>query len=118
MAEWDHQNVPFNRACALLDGLLDWRALHSWPYRNVLGYLLRSQEDFRDVFKLGKFVSKDVDWKPFLAHLLGFNEKPVTEYYKKTAELDHKKNEAKGIRNTLDPSIDSLGNIEEMRLLK
>ena len=26
MADWDHQDVPFDRARDLLDGLLDWRA--------------------------------------------------------------------------------------------
>jgi len=54
MAEWDHQDVPFDRARDLLDGLLDWRAIKPWSFRKGLGYLLRSQDDFRDVFHLRK----------------------------------------------------------------
>src|SRR5690606_17566102 len=30
LSEWDHQDVPFERAKELLDGLLDWRALKPW----------------------------------------------------------------------------------------
>lgn len=40
-ADWDHQDVPFDRARDLVDGLLDWRALKPWPFRKGLGYLLR-----------------------------------------------------------------------------
>ena len=50
MLEWDHQDVPFDRARDLLDGLLDLRALKPWSFRKGLGYLLRSQDDFRDLF--------------------------------------------------------------------
>ena len=70
---WDHLDMPFDRAKELLDGLLDWRMLKPWSYRNGLGYLLRSQDDFRDVFHLRKFASTHADWKPFLAHILGFD---------------------------------------------
>lgn len=68
---WDHWDVPFDRAKELLDSLLDWRALKPWPYRKGLGYFLRSQDDFRDVFQLRRFANVHADWKPFLAHLLG-----------------------------------------------
>ena len=83
MAEWDHQDLPFERARDLLDGILDWRELKPWSYRKALGYLLRSQEDFREVFQLRKFASKHADWKPFLAHLLGFDAKLVAQHYEK-----------------------------------
>lgn len=70
--EWDHLNMPFDRAKELLDGVLDWCALKPWSYRKGLGYLLRSQDDFRDIFQLRKFASAHADWKPYLAHILGF----------------------------------------------
>src|ERR1700681_1986083 len=69
-SEWDHFGMPFDRAREMLDSLLDWRALKPWSYRKGLGYLLRSQDDFRDVFKLLKFAAHHSDWKPFLAHIL------------------------------------------------
>ena len=44
--------MPFERSREMLDSLLDWRALKPWTYRNGLGYQLRSQDDYRDVFQL------------------------------------------------------------------
>jgi uncharacterized protein YydD (DUF2326 family) len=72
-ADWDHVQLPFERSREMLDSLLDWRALKPWSYRKGIGYLLRSQEDFGNVFHLSKFAAAHSDWKPFLAHLLGFN---------------------------------------------
>lgn len=67
--EWDHLDLPFERAKDLLDGILDLRALKPWSFRKGLGYLLRSQDDFKDVFQLRKFASSHADWKPYLAHM-------------------------------------------------
>ncbi len=55
--EWDHVDVPFERARDLLDSYLDWRALKPWHYRKGLGYFLRSQEDFGDVFHFSCFAT-------------------------------------------------------------
>ena len=115
---WDHQDVPFERARDLLDGLLDWRALKPWSYRKGLGYLLRSQEDFREVFHLRKFASKHADWKPFLGHVLGFNAQLVAQHYEKEAELSKKQETAQTIKNELGGSIEDISKIEGILLLK
>jgi len=118
MAEWDHQDVPFDRARDLLDGLLDWRALKPWSYRKGLGYLLRSQDDFRDVFQLRKFASAHADWKPFLAHVLGFDAQVVAQHYEKEEELTQKQATAQTIKNELGGSIEDISKIEGILLLK
>lgn len=118
MTEWDHQDLPFERARDLLDGILDWRALKPWSYRKALGYLLRSQEDFREVFQLGKFASKHADWKPFLAHLLGFDAKLVAEHYEKEQALAKQQETAQTIKNELGGSIEDISKIEGILLLK
>lgn len=116
--EWDHQDVPFDRARELLDGLLDWRSLKPWSYRKGLGYLLRSQEDFREVFQLRKFASKHADWKPFLAHILGFDAQLVSRHYEKEEELSEKQETAQTIKNELGGSIEDISKIEGILLLK
>ncbi|WP_246542148.1 DUF2326 domain-containing protein [Collimonas antrihumi] len=116
--EWDHQEVAFDRARDLLDGLLDWRALKPWSYRKGLGYLLRSQEDFREVFQLRKFASKHADWKPFLAHMLGFDAKLIALHYEKEDELSKKQDIAQTIKNELGGSIEDISKIEGILLLK
>lgn len=118
LAEWDHQDVPFDRARELLDGLLDWRALKPWSYRKALGYLLRSQEDFREVFQLRKFASKHADWKPFLAHMLGFDAKLVAQHYEKEQELSKKQETAQTIKKELGGSVEDISKIEGILLLK
>ncbi|HEY5706322.1 MAG TPA: DUF2326 domain-containing protein [Terrimicrobiaceae bacterium] len=115
---WDHMDVPFDRARDLLDGLLDWRELKPWAYRKGLGYLLRSQEDFRDVFHLRKFAASHSDWKPFLAHILGFDAQLVASHYAKEAALVEKKVIAQTVKNELGGSIEDISKIEGILLLK
>lgn len=116
--QWDHQNVPFDRAKELLDGMLDWRNLKPWPFRMGLGYLLRSQDDFRDVFHLRKFASSHADWKPFLAHILGFDEQLVVRHYEQEVLLDEKQTRAQTIKGELGGSIEDISKIEGLLLLK
>ncbi len=115
---WDHLDMPFDRAKELLDGLLDWRMLKPWSYRNGLGYLLRSQDDFRDVFHLRKFASTHADWKPFLAHILGFDAQLLALHYEKEDELAKKQSTAQTIKNELGGSIEDISKIEGILLLK
>ncbi|WP_085044108.1 DUF2326 domain-containing protein [Ensifer aridi] len=116
--EWDHVDVPFDRAKELLDSLLDWRALKPWHYRKGLGYFLRSQEDFRDVFHLRKFANSHADWKPFLAHILGFDAELLVQHYAKEDALKEKEQKASTIRQELGGEIEDAGKIDGLLLLK
>jgi uncharacterized protein YydD (DUF2326 family) len=116
--EWDHFDVPFERAKELLDSLLDWRALKPWAYRKGLGYFLRSQDDFRDVFHLRKFANVHADWKPFLAHILGFDAELVARHYAKDKELTDKQATAQTIRQELGGTIEDASKIDGILLLK
>jgi len=115
---WDHLEMPFKRAREMLDSLLDWRALKPWSYRKIMGYQLRSQEDFRDVFHLSKFVGPHSDWKPFLAHILGFNHELVRLLYEKEDHLKKKETDSQTIKNELGGSIEDISKIEGLLLLK
>lgn len=115
---WDHYDVPFERAKELLDGLLDLQALKPWTYRKGLGYLVRSQDDFADIFRLKKFKSAQSDWKPYLAHLLGFNAENIENHYRKEEELIEKESAAQTIKAELGGAVQNLSKIEGMLLLK
>jgi len=116
--EWDHVDVPFGRAKELLDSILDWRAVKPWHYRKGLGYFLRSQEDFRDVFQLGRFANSHADWKPFLAQILGFDADLITKHYSKEYELKEEQQKALTIRQELGGEIEDAGKIDGLLLLK
>jgi uncharacterized protein YydD (DUF2326 family) len=115
---WDHLDMPFERARGMLDSLLDWRALKPWAYRKGLGYQLRSQDDFHDVFQLRKYAAAHSDWKPFLAHVLGFNADLVTQHYEKVAQLEVKKTTELTIKNELGGSVEDISKIEGILFLK
>lgn len=117
-AKWDHQDMPFDRARDLLDGLLDWRALKPWSFRNGLGYLLRSQDDFQDVFHLRKFAGAHSNWKPFLSHVLGFDAQLVVQHYRKEEQLAARQSTEQTIKNELGGSIEDISKIEGILLLK
>ncbi|PJK05191.1 hypothetical protein CO612_05465 [Lysobacteraceae bacterium NML71-0210] len=118
LAEWDHQDMPFEQARCLLDGLLDWRTFKPWSFRKGLGYLLRSQDDFREVFHLRKFAGAHSDWKPFLAHILGFDSQLVARHYEKEKQLEEKQSAMQAIKNELGGSVDDISKIEGILLLK
>ena len=80
---WSHPGLPFATAKKLLDGLLNFLTLSPWDYRDVLGYLVRDQTDYGDVFQLRKFRGKHSTWKPFLSHLLGLDASLSVELYSK-----------------------------------
>jgi uncharacterized protein YydD (DUF2326 family) len=117
-SEWDHLDMPFDRARKMLDSLLDWRALKSWSYRKGLGYQLRSQDDFRDVFHLRRYQGAHSKWKPFLAHVLGFDAQLVTSHYKMEHKLEKKRAEAQIVESELGGSIEDISKIEGILLLK
>lgn len=79
--EWDHWNLPFDTAKKVLDGILDLKVLSPWSFRQALSYSLRSQRDYDEPFKLAKFAGSHADWKPFLAHILGFDGQVVAKGY-------------------------------------
>ena len=58
------------------------------------------------------------DWKPFLAHILGFDAQLVDLHYEKENELAKKQATAQTIKNELGGSIEDISKIEGILLLK
>lgn len=74
--KWEYENIAIGKAKIILSDYLALDFFHNkqYNYRKSISYSLRSQDDFKDVYKLNKFSSgKDIDWKPFMFDLLGFN---------------------------------------------
>jgi uncharacterized protein YydD (DUF2326 family) len=116
--DWDHTAVPFERARTILDGLLNLNALKPWAYRKGLGYLVRTQEDYLDVFQLGKFQAAHIDWKPYVAHVLGFRGEVVQELYECENEIEKLVEAADTIRKELGGSVEDLSKVEGILQIK
>jgi uncharacterized protein YydD (DUF2326 family) len=117
-ANWDHSDVPFERAKELLNSFLGLNLPKPWDYRKGLGYLLRSQDDFRDVFQLKRFAGPHADWKPYLAHVLGFDANLVAQHYEKERSLSGKEATAKAVTQEMGGSAEDASKIDGMLLLK
>lgn len=86
--QWDHWELAFDRAKSLLDSYLNLSAIKPWGFRKAVGYSLRTQRDYDEPFALAKYGGQHVDWKPYLAHILGLSWKDVQTNYELQAELE------------------------------
>jgi uncharacterized protein YydD (DUF2326 family) len=116
---WDHFNLSFERSREMLDSLLDWRGVSPWDYRKGIGYQLRSQDDFQDVFQLRRFgVGKHKDWKPYVAHILGFDHQLIDRHYEKIEQLGERRSTAATVKTELGGSVDDISKVEGILQLK
>ncbi len=105
--EWDHPKMAFERAVTWLDGVLNLEANKPWSYRKGCGYFMRKQDDFRDVFQLDRFSrGKDRDWKPYVAHILGFDSTVVSAKYALDDRLESLEARYQQLRGSINLSED------------
>ncbi|WP_270363308.1 DUF2326 domain-containing protein [Bacillus paranthracis] len=94
--EWDYKNLVLNSksektiaATEVLNNELKFDILKNYDYRKLVGYFIRTQNDYSDVFQLSKFSnSTDEVWKPFIFELLGFNSNTLLERYINYSEIE------------------------------
>lgn len=86
--EWDHTDLSLHsqmddvNPVKILNDYLSFDVLPNYNYRKTLGYFLRDQEGYRDVFEIDKFAkSVHSEWKPMLFELLGFDPKNLSQKY-------------------------------------
>ncbi|MCP6718749.1 MAG: DUF2326 domain-containing protein [Patescibacteria group bacterium] len=108
---WDEKDTKLyakksKDSLTILEDLLGFDVLQNYSVRFFLSYLLRTQYDYSDVFKMPEFQGLDVDWKPPLFSLLGFEEKYVIEKYRIQYEID---NNQRILKTVLGSKKDSSG---------
>ncbi len=111
-SEWKFPSLGLDKAREKLNELLNLEVLQPYSYRKGLGYVLRSQSDYIDEFRItSKFGrSKDRDWKPFLASVLGFDQYPLLEKY----SLDQKIEDQSRYRKSLETDAGSSEEYDEI----
>ena len=116
--DWDHEDVTFDRAKQMLDSMLDLQVAKPWDFRRGLGYLIRGQDDYTDIFKLASFAGAHSQWKPFLAHMLGFNSANVTCFYDQEKALSEETLKLKTIELELAGLEGNASKVEGLLQLK
>ncbi|MCW1928367.1 DUF2326 domain-containing protein [Bhargavaea beijingensis] len=105
--EWDYTNLVLNTksdsvisATKILNEKLNFDVLKDYDYRKLLGYFIRTQNDYHDVFQLRKFSSStDQVWKPFVYELLGFDSNELLSRYELNTEIEKLKEKTKDMED-------------------
>lgn len=84
--DWDKKDLKLyskkDDPISIFEEYLDFSVLQLYQLRDFLPYLLRTQYDYEDIFKMRQFQGLDIDWKPRLFSLLGYNDESVTKKYR------------------------------------
>lgn len=116
---WEHSDVAIDNARTLLESWFHFDILNQYPYRKIIGYLVRTQNDFINVFKLSKERGKDSNWKPYMADLLGFDGSLAKQHYEKLAKIDKLKAQISAISlSDMDNVTKELSKIDSRLLLR
>jgi uncharacterized protein YydD (DUF2326 family) len=79
---WTYTELSLQKARTQLNEILDLESIIPFEYRKGLGYFMRRQSDYDEVFRISKFQSgADKYWKPFVALLLGLEHEITTKKY-------------------------------------
>ena len=95
---WDFENLAYDKAKEKLNEYLRFDVVPNWTYRKSITYFLRTQQDYLDVFQLGKFKGKHSDWKPFVFDLLGFDGNLISKKYELDQSIEEKKEAIKALK--------------------
>ena len=115
---WDHWKIPFEQSKKLLEAQLSFSVATSWSYRKSLGYALRLQDDYQDVFQLERFAGPHADWKPFLAEIVGLDGTLVKTAYELANKEESVTQKISEIKAQLVGLSDAPDRLEGMILLK
>jgi len=116
---WSHSDVAISSAQTLLEGWFHFDILNQYPYRKIIGYLIRTQTDFSNVFKLNKDRGKDLYWKPYVADLLGFDGGLAKQHYDKLSEVNNLRDKISAISlSDMDNVTKELSKIDNKLLLR
>lgn len=110
--DWNHWELSFEKSKEVIEGQLDFSVAKGWSFRNPLGYALRLQGDYSEVFHLGKFLGKHEDWKPFLAEIVGLNGEIVKNNYTLNDEIKNIKGEISKIEKSFKSNSMSRDQLE------
>lgn len=116
---WEHSDVAIDNARTLLESWFRFDILNQYPYRKIIGYLVRTQNDFINVFKLSKERGKDLNWKPYMADLLGFDGSLAKQHYEKLVKIDKLKAQISAISlSDMENVTKELSKIDSRLLLR
>jgi uncharacterized protein YydD (DUF2326 family) len=107
--KWEHENIPIKKAKELFADYLSLDFFHNkdYDYRKSIGYSLRKQDDFKDVYTLQKFSpGQHIYWKPFMFDLLGFEGKLLRLKYENDLKIETIQSFIEGLKNEFSVKVE------------
>jgi len=89
--QWTYASLSLAKAKQIVDGAvgIDVLKVKGIGYRKLLTYFLRRQKDYIDVFRTSNFQrSRDAEWRPYVAHILGFDYELLAKKYKAKEDVE------------------------------
>ena len=110
--EWDHFELPLQKAKQFLDGKLNLTDIEPFSYRAGVSYFLRTQKDYLNVFQIDKFKQgQHSEWKPYIGRILGFSDRIIKDKYDLDKKIEQEANHLTSLKaelNEPNESIDKL----------
>ena len=106
--DWDHEGVAIKNAKELLADFLNFGFFEDkeYDYRKAINYCLRMQGDYEEVYRLSKFKGRDINWKPFMFDLLGFNGDLLYRKYENDQKIEKLREYIDNIKNDFSVNTD------------
>jgi uncharacterized protein YydD (DUF2326 family) len=98
---WQFEDIGVDAAKKKLAEFIKFDFFKSKPYdyRKAINYCIRMQPDYEDVYRLSKFKGgKDIDWKPFMFDLLGFDGEVLRKKYQNDIQQENIESQIKQLK--------------------
>ncbi len=112
--DWLFYNLPFEKAKQYFNSELNYSVQNDYNFRKGIGYFLRNNNEYIDLFKLNP-QSKNLDWLPYFMHLMGLDEKLYIEKENLLLEQEKYSKEENNLNNLIDYSFQDINTKLELR---
>lgn len=103
--EWNVWKCAEKQGVEIINSYLNFST--SFPYRTLIHYLLREQDDYVSPFTTSKYM-KHRDWKPYLYELLWFDGIILKRKYLLEDEQEQLKKQIENLRKDVPESINEI----------
>lgn len=112
--DWLFYNLSFEKAKQYFNSELNYSVQNDYNFRKGIGYFLRNNYEYLDLFKLNP-QSKNKDWLPYFMHLIGLNEKLFIEKENLLLEKNNYSKEENSLNELINFSFQDIQTKLELR---
>lgn len=108
--EWDFENITLVKAKKELDNLLLFSVKSN--FRKFLKFILRTQKDYE--FKFQKDEVRDINWKPYIMEMFGYNFDEFNDLFKIKSEKEEIQKQLSEYNDDYFKELEEKRNVKEI----